>query len=238
MKLYDNIIRQWLDTSLHNAKHYTPDDAPHWREGSERVMILRSDMAYELGGGGLPAIGCTVVTADATLVPEDRISVIGPELPEITGDAPYARIALVRVKAGGPEEGDRLFNAIRKLEYTRYHFYPEGFMLRVSAMDRREAVRVSGRALKEGLSFAGAGALLIDAFHRQETVEAVEIFFITDPSFDYACLKKQAEAAENITKTIDHIFKDVKMDCHVCSLQKICEEVEGLRELHFAKAEQ
>ena len=39
----------------------------------------------------------------------------------------------------------------------------------------------------------------------------------------------------NLTKAIDHIFKNVIMDCQACSLQEICDEVEGMRELHFGQ---
>ena len=42
--------------------------------------------------------------------------------------------------------------------------------------------------------------------------------------------------ADGITEAIDHISKNVVMNCSSCSLQKVCNEVEGLKELHFGKA--
>ena len=47
-------------------------------------------------GEHLPAIGCTLVTADRALVPADRLTLLGPDLPQIHADVPYARIALIR----------------------------------------------------------------------------------------------------------------------------------------------
>lgn len=34
---------------------------------------------------------------------------------------------------------------------------------------------------------------------------------------------------------VTHYFKNAVMDRGTCGLQKICDEVEGLRELHFAR---
>ncbi len=206
-----------------------------WPEVSDRSMILRSEMAYELGGENLAAIGATLVTADRGLVPEDGVTLLGADLPEIQSDAPYGRIALVRVAADAFGEGEALYRAIRALEYTRYHFYPEGFMMRVSASRNRESVRVGREALARGLDFAKTGNRMIAAFRRNAAVEAVHIYYVTERMFDYGALLRLTGEAEGITKTIDHILQSAVMDCRACSLQKICDEVEGLKEMHFAK---
>ena len=39
--------------------------------------------------------------------------------------------------------------------------------------------------------------------------------------------------SEQITKAIDHIFKNLTKDCKACSLKQICDEVEGMKELRF-----
>lgn len=126
-----------------------------------------------------------------------------------------------------------MYNVIRALEYTRYHFYPEGFMMRVSASRQKESVRIGKAALAKGLDFTKAGNGMISAFHRNAAVEAVHIYYVTSPEFDYKALETCAKEAESITKTIDHILRNGIMDCGACSLQKVCDEVEGLRELHF-----
>jgi hypothetical protein len=233
MKLYDGIIdniKQML--FAHSAKEL-PVESPGWPMVTDRSMILRADMAYELGSGKYAGIGATLLTGDQDLVPEDGISLIGPDLPQIRGDADYARIALVRVREESMGEGNSLYNAIRKLEYTRYHFYPEGFMMRVSSSQQRESVRIAREALNKGLGFSATGNRMIEAFRRNEMVEAVQICYVTDPAFPYGELEQLVQKAEAVTRTIDHILKDVKMDCNACNLQKICDEVEGLRELHF-----
>lgn len=235
MKIYDETIRK-IQTLLEEKKSraLTVGDTG-WPEVSDRSMILRSDMAYELGGEGLPAIGCTLITADEALVPGDAVTLLGRDLPEIQRDVPYARIALVRVAADTLGEGQALYQAVRALEYTRYHFYPEGFMMRVSASRQKETVRIGKDALKKGLNFTKTGNRMISAFHRNVSVEAVHIYYVTQEEYDYRALEGYAREAEDITKAIDHIFKGAVMDCGACGLQKICDEVEGLKALHFAR---
>lgn len=235
MKLYDETIKKMQAILKAEDSRALPAGDTGWPEVSDRSMILRSDMAYELGGEGLPAIGCTLITADTSLVPADEITLLGRDLPEIHGDVPYARIALVRVSEEMLGEGQALYNAIRALEYTRYHFYPEGFMMRVSASRQKETVRIGKDALAKGLDFTKTGNRMISAFRKNTSVEAVHLYYVTKEAYDYKALAHCAQEAEQITKTIDHIFESAVMDCGTCGLQKVCDEVEGLRELHFAR---
>lgn len=235
MKLYDETIQKCAALLGAGESRALPLGGGDWPEVSDHNMILRSDMAYELGGDGLPAVGCTLVTASEALCPADGLTLLGPDLPEIKKDVPFARIAVVRVDPDTMGEGQALYNAIRALEYTRYHFYPEGFMMRVSSTRHKESVRIGKSALAKGLSFAKAGGRMISAFHKNPRVEAVQLTYVTLDSFDYRALERHAAEAEAITKTIDHILKNAVMDCNACSLQTVCNEVEGLRELHFAR---
>lgn len=236
MKLYDEIITKW-GTRIAECpvKSLPVQKNALWEDAGNSNLILRSDMAYELGGStmSLPALGGTAVTDDATLVPKDEILLVGQDLPEIKQDVPYARIAIARVNSQEMGEGNALYNAIRKIEYVRYHVSPKGFMMRVSPLHERESVRVSKEALAEGLDFEKVGNLMLESFHKNSKVEAVKLIFITDKDFPYNELKNEIRQAEKITKTIDHILKNVMSDCKTCSLQEICDEVEGLRELHF-----
>lgn len=239
------------------------DRAAAWPQVGDHGMILRSDMAFELGDGTAPAIGCTVITGSRELVPGDALRLIGPDLPAIAaaggrggavgaahgrtvdstraaGDClapahPFARIALVRVSAGVPVEGQALYRAIRDLEHVRYRFYPEGFMLRVSARKHRECVRVSRDALARGLTLSVTGNQMIAAFHKNPQVEAIDLTYITDPAFDYPALDACVREAEGIVRAIDHIMATAVVDCDACGLQNVCNEVEGLRELHFRR---
>ena len=233
MKLYDETIKSIMSSLESHELNQLDIVNANWEDVGNHNLILRADMAYELGGGTCPAVSAMGVTASAELVPEDEVFLLGPDLSEIKADQPYARIAVVRVAEDGMGDGNVLYNAIRKIEYVRYHINPKGYMTRISASNGREPVRVSKAALDEGLTFAQVGKLFLDTYHENKNIEAVKLIFITDPDFDYKSLSEQAKHLEDITGTIDHIFKNVMMDCGSCSLQKVCDEVEGLRELHF-----
>lgn len=235
MKLYDEVIAKSEELFAKTTKVKLPIEGSQWPEVTDQSMILRSDMAYELGGGLLPAIGNTIITGNADLVSEDSITLIGKDLYDFSCDAPYARIAFVRVDEDTLGQGESLYRAIRNFEYTRYHYYPEGFMLRVSSTKQRECVRVGKKALEQGLNFTITGNRFIEALKKNSSVKAVSLYYITEEGFDYKTLQTYMKESEEITKTIDHIMKNVIMDCKACSLQEICDEVEGLRELHFAK---
>jgi len=234
MKLYDDGIKGLLSQiDMTTAKKLNIVNAD-WTDVGDHNLILRADMAYELGGGTFPAVSAMAVTCNDEFVNTDEVLLIGPDLNEIKADTPYARIALVKVAEDSLGDGNTLYNAIRKIEYVRYHINPEGYMTRISASNNREPVRVSTDAIKKGLGFAQVGKLFLDTYHENKNIEAVKLIFITEPDFDYKLLSDQAKHLEDITGTIDHIFKNVMMDCGSCSLQKICDEVEGLRELHFS----
>lgn len=244
MRLYDEIINDILtDLSGQDVVKLPVGDAADpisrdWQDAGKAMMILQADMAYELGGYNLPAVGNTLVTTETDLVGEDEIILIGKDLPQITEDTPYARIALVRVAEDSIGTGDKLYNTIQNIGYFRYHIYPKGFMLRVSSSNDRESVRVAADALEQGLNFTAIGNAMQKALHLHKEVEAVKIIFITDPGADYAGLQEGLKKTKQITATIDHMLKDVNMDCGSCGLQEICDEVEGLREMHFGMGEQ
>lgn len=74
----------------------------------------------------------------------------------------------------------------------------------------------------------------LSQFKKEQHVRYVRQIFITDPSFPYNKLLKLSQESEGITVALDHIMKKLKMDCRTCSFKDICDEIEGMRELHKA----
>jgi len=214
--------------------------APDWPDEGEGNLILKGEMAYELGGGNLPAIGGFGLTSSEALVARDEILLYGPDLSELSADSPYARLAFVRVAEDGlgtgdaGVAGDAAYAAIRRIEYTRYHVNPKGYMMRVSVASEREPVRIGKAALAEGLDFAKVGGLFLAGYHAHPEVLAVKLVFVTLPGFPYARLQEEARQAEAITRSLDRIFGNLVMNCASCDLKVVCDEVEGMRELHFS----
>ena len=234
MKLYNETIKETLDYLEGFSSKALDYMSRNWDSAGDHNLVLKCDMAYELGGGTHDAVSGVAITSDSDFVSKDEVLLIGPDLSEINEDTSYARIAIVRASDDSLGDGNKLYNAIRKIEYVRYHVTPEGYMTRISASNGREPVRVSRDAIERGISFSDIGNHFISQYHENPNVEAVKLIFITDPSVDYNFLKKLSTKCESITGTIDHIMKNVIMDCNACSLKPVCDEVEGLKELHFA----
>lgn len=229
MRLYDGCIAGW-DALLQDcpSRLLCPQGGDPWPDGGTNQLLFQSDTALELGGGGLPAVSGIAFTADQVRLPADRLLLYGPDLPQLRADSPYARLTLIRLREDALEQGDGLYGILRKIEYTRYHLNPKGLMLRISPSTAREMARVGKSAVAEGLDFEKLGQSFIRAYRRHPAVAAVELRFVTLPEAPYDGLSAWAEQGENITKTLDHLLRRVKMDCTACKLQELCAQVEQL----------
>ena len=198
---------------------------------------MRKESAYELGGDNKPAVNYACISSD-DYVTEDEIWVYGKDLNEINGSVSFARIVLVKVdslKGEGEEDTEPLFRAIQDIDFVKYHVYPKGYMIRSSSDSFREQVRVSKDAVKKGISFEQVGNSYIKEYKKNPNVLAVRVIFATVDDADYAEMRKDAKKVRDITKTLSKILEGMATDCHSCSLKEICDEVEGLKELHFGK---
>ena len=236
MRLYDDEIRNWRSMCDRGIELPIGQDSV-WPDAGSHQMILRGDMAYELGGStpSIYALGGTALTENTEFVPNDEIRLIGPDMNAISADTSYARLTIALVNSLRTDNKDALYNSVKRIENVRYHVHPEGFMPRVSSVYSRESIRVSKDAIAKGISFAHVGNLMLNLLHKNPDLKAAAVIFITDPSFDFAALEASVKKTAGITAAIDHIFKNVMTDCKTCSLQKVCDEVEGLREMHFGK---
>ena len=235
MKLYDQLITETLAVLAgHDAKRFPYDRKRVWKDVGENGFILRRDAAFELGGSGLPSVNCTLPTTSG-LVEEDEVLLYGPDMDEITEDVPFARIVLLETEDLGEEDDqEKAFAAIRSLGFVRYHIFPAGYMIRVSAESCEEQVRVSRKVAAAGIRFAYVGAAYIRKYLALPEVKHVRIIFVTDPGL-VPRLVPFAPKADEITKALTHILDGLPTDCGHCAMKPVCDEVEGMRELHLGK---
>ena len=207
-----------------------------WKDNGESELVLLRDAAYELGGGANDAVNFTCVTSDSSLVPADEVLLYGPDMKEIKGDVPFARIVVLGVDGISGEEQDA-YNAIRNMEFVKYHVFPEGYMMRVSPESSREQIRVSKKAIKKGISFYKVGCDFIKQYKKNPNITNVRVIFITK-NVDFKTLHDTAKKIDDVTKTMNTILEGMPedLDCASCSFKPVCDEVEGLKELHFGKA--
>lgn len=239
MELYDSLIRKAEAlTGASAPRRYAFSPARAWPETKDFELVMLRDAAYELGGSGKSAVNLTCVTTSPKLVEKNEIVVIGPDLGELRGDTPFARLALLRVgdiESDEDDGGEQAFRAIQNIDFVKYHVFPRGYMMRTSSESNREQVRVSRAALKDGMSFERIGNAFLRRYKADPNVLAVKLVFVTAPDADYAGLSECAKNARDVTLTLSKILEGMPADCGSCALKSICDEVEGMRELHFGK---
>lgn len=198
-----------------------------WQDAQQAQVIMRRDTAYELEG-----VGFNLVTSDDVC---DSIVVVGDDLGEIKDNRRFARITLVQIEDSDDEQ--KAYSLIKKIDYVKYHCFPDGYMMRSTSRSHKEAVRVSKQALNDGADFRKIGSLLIEKYKEIPAIKGVKVIFITAKEADYNEAERIAEKNYAITETLNHIMNSVNFDCDTCNLKAICDEVEGMKELHFSKTD-
>lgn len=227
MEFFDSLICELSDLiSEYQKANYPCSEKNQWTDVGYSQVILQRDTAFELDG-----VGFNLVTSSDV---EDGIVVVGDELCSITAYRKFARVCLVQLEDSDNEQD--CYKTIKKVDYVKYHFFPEGYMIRTTSRSHKESVRVAKSALKKGISFEKAGNLLISKYKENPKVKAVKVIFVTASGADYKKLEAMAQKSGSIAETLNHIMNNVKFDCDTCNLKPICDEVEGMKELHFKNA--
>ena len=237
MELYNSLIndsKALLEKGSAKAWDYSAGRC--WTDIGSSELVLQKDAAFELGASGKGSANYVLFTSSADLVNKDQVLLYGPDLKEIKGDVDFARIVLLRV--GVLDDDDELvYRTLKDIEFAKYHVYPEGYMVRMSPESYREQVRVSKKAIRKGISFQTIGNSYIKAYKKDVNVLNATVIFVTAPGFDYNKMKDIAKKANDVTNTLTHILEGLPTDCSVCALKDICDEVEGMKELHFGVGE-
>ena len=233
MELYNSLIK---DTLGHleglNAKVWDYSPADCWADTGASELVLQRDAAYEMGALGKGSANYVLFTSSSELVDKDQVILYGPDMGQIKGDCDFARIVLLRVGVLDDDD-EAVYRTLKDIEFAKYHVYPEGYMVRMSPESSREQVRVSKKALGKGISFRSVGASYVAEYKKDANVLNATVIFITDPKADYASLQAAAKKASAVTGTLTHILEGLPTDCSICALKDICDEVEGMKELHF-----
>ena len=227
MEFFDSLIGEvsaFADASQKITYDY--NYASLWQDEGYSQVILQRDTAYELDG-----VGFNLATSSDV---SDGIIVVGDELGNISANRNFARICLVQLENCNDEQ--EYYKLIKKIDYVKYHYFPSGYMIRTTSRSHKESVRVAKSAVKKDISFEKVGNLLISKYKENPNVKAVNVIFITAKDADYKNLESMAQKSWALTETLNHIMNSVTFDCDSCNLKPICDEVEGMKELHFKNA--
>ncbi len=222
----DEINNKYVAKSLNVDLNQTFPENPN-------QFIFSDDKAFELGANPCKGIALDLLL-DLPL--EDQILLLGEDLRDISKNKNYARITLASVDKDQIGSGNDLYNSIRKFDYVKYHLSYEGVMVRESVFNKKESLLVSKSALKKGgLDFAKLGSYVIAKHKELPFVKNVKAIFVNLDDYDYEGIAELLRKCESITKALDHLTNKVKMDCHSCAVQVICNEVEKKVKEDFKK---
>ena len=225
MRLYNNLINESKEL-LASSKQLTNGNLLN--VSNKNSVILLSDTAFELGGNNKPCVSGLAVSSDITF--SNSVYLLGNDLDEIKADSPFAKFVFIQVKDFSDEQ--ETFNKIKELESLRYRLSVDGFMTRASALNMREQIRISKKVLKSNITLSDYGKTLLNEYLKFSYVKSAEIYFVT--AFDdFEKLNAFAKKMHQTTSALNHIFDNVMFDCSTCNLKEICDEVDGLKELHF-----
>lgn len=228
MEFFDFLISEASQTlEKLSSKSYPYNPEKLWQEEDYSHVILQRDTVSELDGTGFNLVTSSQV--------DFGVHVIGDDIQSLKGKRKFARICIVQI--GADEDEQKNYNLIRKIDYIKYHFFPAGYMIRTSSRAHKEGVRVSKSAVKAGISFEKIGNLLIKKYKENPAVKGVKVYFVTESDADYGKIEEMAQKSNSITEALNHVMNSVKFDCDTCSLKPVCDEVEGMKELHFKNAE-
>ena len=233
MELYNSLINDThaqLEGLSARVWDYSPADC--WTDVGSSELVLQRDAAYEMGAMGKGSANYVLFTSSSELVNKDQVILYGPDMGQLKGDCDFARIVLLRVGVLDDDD-EAVYRTLKDIEFAKYHVYPEGYMVRMSPESSREQIRVSKKALAKGISFRSVGASYVAEYKKDANVLNATVIFVTDPKADYASLQAAAKKASAVTGTLTHILEGLPTDCSICALKDICDEVEGMKELHF-----
>ena len=232
MNVYDSLLRQTLD--LLHAQPFKKLPVRHcdWPMLETSEFLMKKEVRFELGDRFRDSVVTHIPTSDEGLVGEDGIFLLGKDLPEIRENTNFSRVTLFCID--DIPDPNRAYIAVRRLNYERYKIIPQGYMILSSSFEDKENVRVSRKAVKEGLNFEILGNLYLQRYHRLPGVNHVQVYFLVGDPPCVKDLKALAGKVGEVTNAFDHILKNVVLDCDICPLKTICEDIEALRELHFS----
>ena len=225
MKFFDSLINK-VNELLAPLPCRTQCKSVAWKDAGKNQVIMRRDTAFELEGTGF-----NLVTSNCV---NDETVVIGNDPADIGKDTRFARISIIQIDDVGDEQ--QAYNLIKKIEYVKYHTFPDGYMMRSTSRSHKEAVRVAKSAIKSGIDFHKVGSLMIDKYKEIPAVKGVKVIFVTHPNADFGGIENLAVKNSEIAETLNHIMNSVNFDCSTCNLKAICDEVDGMKELHFRKS--
>lgn len=211
------------------SRVYSFDVRKTWPR-SERQIILNNETAIELGHPSTESLAFLLWTESVGKINDNQITIVGPDIDRINEERiPFGKIVLVKIHGF---ENDNAYKRFEQMDHLKFRSELDGYMLRSVPQDLKEWSRVSKKALKSGLSLRIMGNELIRDLKKLDFVDEAEIVFITSSKEDIRRFKPIAETTGKAIQAMNKMFVDLEYDCEHCGFKDVCNEIEGMKEMH------
>lgn len=188
-------------------------------------VILRSDTYIELGGPSVSSSSFTLWTKDPSMIRNGRITLIGPDIKEKSGNLPFGQVVLI----GGENLDDKDHDAFEMSSYIGNKI--EGYMIR--STPGNIWTRISKTAAEKGFSFEVLGKSLMYIYKSKNPgITSMEILFVTSENDDVQLLNKIEAQVKKIGKEITRANWEIKgydidcvLDCSTCADKPVCDDI-------------
>ena len=247
MKLFDKYMKEAaavLQPYLNEYGCPVAADGPCWPLAEKNPFIMERDTALELGGYPKESVNLILSSSQTAEFWDWR----GAETRLILNFDP-TKSGRIRDLVGSGQENHLSFGKIVLLQTEEladdavYEFQQavqladlrlklEGVMTRSSSRQYQMNLRISRRAAEAGLGLDAMARTIREHFLQVSHVKDAAVILMAGDSPLYKQLLPIAERIKDVTVALNTMFDGIDMDCGSCNLSEICDEVEGLREMH------
>ena len=200
-----------------------------WPFAGKGNVVLGPDTAIELGNPRDESTSFMLWSGDAKKINDGRMTLIGPDLGESKQkNLPFGKVVLLGVR-GMTEEN--CYERHREIEMARYDLNLSGYMMRSVSQYGREWSRVSREAMDRGMSFVTLGSALAEMYRNIDSVESVEIVFVTSSPADVRELGVIGGRASRLIGALNKMAAEMSFECGTCDFVDVCSEVDDLRNI-------
>ena len=204
-------------------------------EHANHGIVLKSRCAVELGGTLEGSCALMLSTSDVKLVHDGCVTIVGPDIPELTQDCghPFAQVIVVAGAGLAGEDHQGIEDCQDVKDWI------DGYLVRGGAGELW--TRISQDLFARGLSFAQLGSALgalIKA--RQPKASRVEIVFVTSSKADIEQLCALRNTWKDVSHSLRHdtwMGKGLDIDCpsggHCgnCGDKEVCDQVRKIQRM-------
>ena len=192
-------------------------------EGTSTI-VFKEDTWLELGDPKTTSLAPVLVTERKDLVTDGAITLIGPDISEVSGSIPFAQILIIYSTEIKDED-------YRKINSFQYELELKGYMIKAVPSSLSIWSRVSNDSVKAGLSFEILGRALIDSYRSKFNLQSAEVIFVTSSEEDVKELEEISSKVKRILKAMSKMIEEMSFDCSSCEYIDVCDDVRELRDL-------